>query len=104
MSTGWYVGEPSNFAQTKNGKTHSYYSNPENWQEKAKDITEFVKSMYEIYPVFYENFGSTHWVVQVQAITPEGEPHVYFKFDLWEDEKPLEDQKADFMDWLKQFV
>lgn len=98
---GWYVGEPSEYAKTKDGKSRSYYSNPTGWKEKQQRILDFVKKVYEIYPKFYENASATPWVVMAQAITPEGEPRNYFKFDLWEDDEPLEDQKIKFMSWAE---
>ena len=101
----WYVGEPAEYTTTKSGKTRSYYSNPDNWKEKQQDIIDYVNSIYHddeyvISQLIWNNPSKTPWIVQYQSKVTDNKDK-YFKFDLWEDNEPLETQKDEFNAWLE---
>ena len=102
IKAGWYVGEPSSYGKSKGGKTHSYYSNPDDWEDKQYYTLEFIDEVYNnnegVDQVFWPNPSKTPWIVQVQSKVNKGD---YFKFDLWEDAQTLDEQKEDFLDWVE---
>ena len=101
----WYVGEPSDYSKSKNGKSHSYYSDPPDWQDKQYYTLAFIDEVYNnnegVDQVFWNPKGGTPWTVMVQS---KINPKDYFKFDFWEDEKTLDEQKEDFLDWVGNYL
>lgn len=85
IRTGWYTGEPSNFATTRSGRVRSYYSDPKNWREKQALIRDAVRDYSDVKCV-----GSTPWVMKYD-LTGHGD---IFTFDLWEDDASIDEQIA----------
>lgn len=100
-SSGWYTGEPSNFG--KNG--HSVYSNPENYKEKQTEILQFLDELAGQYKDGWYKPNTTNAIVQVQSkpCREVSDDNKYFKFDLWEDNESLDEQKDRFLMWADKY-
>jgi hypothetical protein len=96
IKASWYTGEPSIFDK----KGHSAYDNPENYKEKQNEIIDYLELMEENYPDGWYAPHKTPAVVQVQSKVCRDK---YFWFDLWEDDKSIDDQFDDFILWASKY-